>query len=449
MGWAVLKQKTVKIGYQLVKGRFQKYEEIPNDWIWTSIGKECKLTSGSTPSREHPEFFDGKILWVNSSELDYNIIEETEQHITDPAVKEAQLQIHPPGTFLIAITGLEALGTRGRCAILGKEATTNQSCMAFYPSEKLISNFLYYHYQFFGESIISQLAQGTKQQSLNGKLVKSIPIAIPPTTTEQEKIVSILSNIDELIKKQQQLIDESQKLKNGEMQKLLFSGIGNEKKKSQTIKTRFKENIKIPSTWKYKPLGNVVKILSGHYFPFSEFSEKGTPVLKIDNVMYGNMEWDNVTFLDQKHIKKYEELLLKENDIVLALNRPITNNQVKVSRIQKEDIPTILYQRVGKFIFTDKTMDMMFFYQFLRGGFFKNFLSRILIGTDQPYVKTTELLRQEFPYPSDNEEQKKIGLILSNLDLLIENEKQYKAKLEKIKRGLMQQLLTGQKRVKI
>ena len=52
-------------------------------------------------------------------------------------------------------------------------------------------------------------------------------------------------------------------------------------------------------------------------------------------------------------------------------------------------------------------------------------------------------------YPVNKKEQQKISSILSNLDLLIQQEKQYKEKLEKIKRGLMQQLLTGKTRVKV
>ncbi len=89
------------------------------------------MTSGSTPSRTHPEYFQGNIPWVSSGELNHGIILDTKEHITITAVKETNLKILQKGTFLIAITGLEALGTRGRCAILGTDATTNQSNMAY------------------------------------------------------------------------------------------------------------------------------------------------------------------------------------------------------------------------------------------------------------------------------------------------------------------------------
>jgi len=55
-----------KQGYKVVIGRFKIPHEIPEPWEWTTIGNECELTSGSTPSRSHPEFFTGNILWVNS-----------------------------------------------------------------------------------------------------------------------------------------------------------------------------------------------------------------------------------------------------------------------------------------------------------------------------------------------------------------------------------------------
>src|SRR5437016_4943731 len=124
------------------------------------------MGSGSTPSRTRPDFYDGNILWVTSGELDYNVILDTAEKITSDAVKDANLKLFPAGTFLLAITGLEAAGTRGRCAILGKPATVNQSCMAFEVTDKVNTLFLFHFYLLYGEKIAFSFAQGTKQQSL-------------------------------------------------------------------------------------------------------------------------------------------------------------------------------------------------------------------------------------------------------------------------------------------
>ena len=186
--------------FKKVELLFGQTLEIPKTWTWTTIGKECRLKAGATPSRRHPEYFTGDILWVTSGELDYNIIKNTNEKITKEAMMKTNLEIHPPGIFMIAIAGLEAAGTRGRCAILGKDATINQSCLAFHPKSKILSEFLLYFYQLYSEKIIFSLAQGTKQQSLNKNLVDSIQIALPPLV-EQKRIVEILSNVEEQITK--------------------------------------------------------------------------------------------------------------------------------------------------------------------------------------------------------------------------------------------------------
>jgi type I restriction enzyme S subunit len=76
-------------------------------------------------------------------------------------------------------------------------------------------------------------------------------------------------------------------------------------------------------------------------------------------------------------------------------------------------------------------------------------LAKILIGSDQPYVRTTELLKQHFALPKEKLEQQQIATILSNVNLQLQKQQEYKSQLETLKKGLMQKLLTGQIRVKV
>ena len=99
----------------------------------------------------------------------------------------------------MAITGLEAAGTRGNCALLGFDTTLNQSCMALFPKKDLLtSDFLFQWYRKVGEEYGLNYTQGTKQQSYNAELIKILPISLP-LVTEQKKIASYLSNLDHLI----------------------------------------------------------------------------------------------------------------------------------------------------------------------------------------------------------------------------------------------------------
>ena len=100
-------------------------------------------------------------------------------------------------------------------------------------------------------------------------------------------------------------------------------------------------------------------------------------------------------------------------------------------------------------IFTPKkenNVDPYFLQQILI--YFRPLIVSLAEGSGQPNISQDFLKKFKIPFPPYPEQQK-IASILSNLDLLIQQEKQYKEKLEKIKRGLMQQLLTGQTRVEV
>lgn len=292
---------------------------------------------------------------------------------------------------------------------------------------------------------IQSTCKTTSLTSIDQGIIEKIPIPTPPLQ-EQQKIASILSNIDNLITNTQKIIEQTKSVKKGLMQKLLTKGIGH--KKFKKVKWLFGKKIEIPEDWKLNQLSTFVTIQSGEYFTFDEFSEKGIPVLKIDNVMHGKVDWETKTFLDKKYLDSHKEIVLNQGEIVLALNRPITHCLVKVARLSLEDIPSILYQRVGRFLFKNSQINKNFFYIFLNSPLFKKILSAILIGSDQPYVRTTELLTKSILCPSFPEQQK-IATILSNVDLQITSQTQYKEKLERLKKSLMQKLLTGEVRVTV
>lgn len=200
--------------------------EIPEDWAcytFNDVVDSC--SSGATPYRGNKYFYKGTNRWITSGELNYCIINDTIEKISDEAIKKSNLNVHPQGTFLMAITGLEAAGTRGACGIVGRPATTNQSCMAIYPNEKLSSAYLYYWYVHNGENLAFKYCQGTKQLSYTAGLIKKIPLYIPTIKEEQTAIAAILSDMDNELQALTQKLDKARALKQGMMQQLLTGKI--------------------------------------------------------------------------------------------------------------------------------------------------------------------------------------------------------------------------------
>lgn len=192
------------------------------EWSRKPLGRLIvQCFSGATPSRNRPDYFKGNIHWITSGELNYSVITDTAEKISSEAVKRTNLAIVPQGTFLMAITGLEAEGTRGACGIVGVPSTTNQSCMAVFPTADLITKYLFYYYLFRGKSLAFQYCQGTKQQSYTAKLVKQLPIDLPPTIAEQSAIAEVLTDMDAEITALEQRREKTRALKQAMMQELL------------------------------------------------------------------------------------------------------------------------------------------------------------------------------------------------------------------------------------
>ena len=184
-----------------------RFSGFNNEWKKYLLGDVIEsFVNGQTPSRNVDSYWNGNIPWVSSGELNYNYISSTMEQITEEGMKNANLKLIPAGTFLIAITGLEAAGTRGSCAILNIDATTNQSCMALFPKkDKLTTKFLYYWYLKVGECYGIKYTQGTKQQSYNKEILEKLPIILPVKIEEQNKLTNFFSllnrKIDALQKK--------------------------------------------------------------------------------------------------------------------------------------------------------------------------------------------------------------------------------------------------------
>ncbi|BBC41099.1 restriction endonuclease subunit S [Photobacterium damselae subsp. piscicida] len=190
------------------------------DWDEKKLGDFYKnLSTGMTPSRKVSEYFKGDNLWITSGELNFGFVNDTKEKITAEAIKDTSLKIYPAGTFFIAITGLEAPGTRGRCAINAVPATTNQSCMAFERLELVDTNFLYFWYKNYSEAFYCKYAQGTKQQSFNNKLVEGIPINLP-VKAEQTKIADFLSGIEQKIGLVNSELEKAKEWKKGLLQQM-------------------------------------------------------------------------------------------------------------------------------------------------------------------------------------------------------------------------------------
>ena len=230
-----------------LRGEPQKETEIgpvPESWELKPLCDHFSVVSGGTPSRRISEFWhNGAIPWVKTTEIDYHVIQETEEYITQAGLDQSAAKLLPPGTLLLAMYGQGV--TRGKVAILGIEATCNQACAAIRPNDCLVDAKYLYHFLFCRYESIRQLAHGGQQQNLNLEIVRNLPIVIPEDKDSQREIVAILDAIDrkiDLHRKKHAVLEDLFKVL---LQKLMTGEI----RVADLDLARFKERFSDPSTF--------------------------------------------------------------------------------------------------------------------------------------------------------------------------------------------------------
>ena len=170
---------------------------VSESWEVTKIGVIAQLKSGGTPSRKNPAYWDGgDINWIKTGEIDYCEIVRTAEKITKSGLEDSSAKLFPAGTLLLAMYGQGV--TRGKVAITGIEAATNQACAAIFPHAKVRTMYLYYFLE-YNYDTIRNFAHGANQKNLSAELIKSFPIAYPATAREQNEIAETLGIIDRTV----------------------------------------------------------------------------------------------------------------------------------------------------------------------------------------------------------------------------------------------------------
>ncbi|MBN9354607.1 MAG: restriction endonuclease subunit S, partial [Hyphomicrobium denitrificans] len=89
----------------------------------------------------------------------------------------------------------------------------------------------------------------------------------------------------------------------------------------------------------------------------SWFSKAGVRLLRNANIGHSEIRWNDVVHLPEDRLPEFERFRLNEGDIVLTLDRPFIVTGTKVARISADDLPSLLLQRVGRFVETSSGLD--------------------------------------------------------------------------------------------
>jgi type I restriction enzyme, S subunit len=253
-----------------------------------------------------------------------------------------------------------------------------------------------------------------------------------PTLPEQKQIVSILSNVDDTIQKTDQIIKQTQRLRQGLIDQIVQKGI------RITLFT-YTKNQPIPAKHQLVKLHEAVQINPKYQWD----QNKEYPFVEMAAI---NKETKIIDYLGSRKLDSGYSVF-KNDDVLFAHITPSTEHgKVTLAKDFKEIGLGSTELTVLK---PKEIVDKDFLSYYVQTSTVRNFaVSQMEGSTGRQRVPTKVFTKDLYILLLPLPEQKQIASILSNIDTQIQKEKLYKSNLERLKKGLMQKLLTGQIRVK-
>lgn len=374
---------------------------IPQEWEVRSLDYFGDIYSGGTPDTEVAEYWNGDIAWCTPSDitkLDTKYIESTEVKITAKGLKESSATLLPPRSIVVCTRA-----TIGSAAICNTEIATNQGFKNIITNETANPEWLYYNI-IYSKPRLVRLGCGSTFLEVSKKDFSRFKI-VAPLLEEQRKIAEVLGVWDEAIEKQARLIEKLALRKRGLMQRLLSA------------------KLRLPGfsePWKKVKVGEICLIKKGKPLSFSQIKEGIYPVIAGGKTSpYSHNEYTDERVITISASGAYAGFV-----------------SFHESKIWASDC-SVIYPRNGLSV-------LKYIYALL--SYKQSYIYSLQVGGAQPHVFPKDISNIIVNIPKEKE-QTAIAEVLTAADREIELAKEKLERLRRQKRGLMQQLLTGKKRV--
>jgi type I restriction enzyme S subunit len=413
-----------------VKKGYKKTEVgiIPDIWSVKPLGEITNLVTNGfvgTATTHYSEALDS-ILYIQGYNVEANSFKfQGIKRVTSEFHKQHQKSSLKEGDLLTIQTGDVGLTT-----IVPKELE-GSNCHAliisrFKPSIVFPKFYVQYFNSTEGRARLKELETGTTMKHLNvgDMLFWNVPV---PTLAEQKAIATALSDVDELIKNLEKLITKKKAIKQGAMQQLLTPPDKGGKRLEG-----------FSGEWETKLLGEIGHCIIGLTYSPDNVVSDGTLVLRSSNV-----QENKLAFNDNVYVNSLipDNLRVREGDILICVRNGSRQLIGKCAILDK----SVDGQTFGAFMSVFRTEYSTFVFQLFQSNDIKRQIDENL-GATINQITNKVLNSFSIPFPTI-EEQKAIAEILSDIDSEIERLEIKRAKYQRIKQGMMQELLTGKTRL--
>ncbi len=414
-----------------------KKMSIPEDWNLVAIEKVAEdFISGGTPDTNVDDYWEGDIPWTTNAYVNGPFFSNGKRKITEKGLENSSANVVPKGNLLF--------GTRvnvGNVALNEVDMAISQDITGILLDKEGISNEFVMWFLYNAEPILRQFEQGSTIKGMLVDDLKKFEIPLPPLP-EQRRIAEILSTVDDTIQKTDEVIEKAERLKKGLMQDLLTKGIGHDEFKEVQIGPK---TVEIPEKWNVERLEDACqeKPKYGANSSSIDYDDSLPRYIRITDISEdGHLKDDEKRSIPKEEAKGY---FLEENNLVFARSGATVG---KTYLYDNKDGKCAYAGYLIRYKLDPNIIFPRFAFYYTHSWIYYSWVKSMIRATSQPNINSQEYSSLKFVLPPLSE-QKEIANIIDTLDNKIQKEKSYKEKLEKLKKGLMQDLLTGKVRLNV
>lgn len=291
-----------------------------------------------------------------------------------------------------------------------------------------------YFYYWFSKNFYAEVAKYTAKSSVDSvrrQMIAGMVISLP-SAEEQEKIVGVLSDVDTLITDLQKLIRKKKDIRQGTMQMLVTGKKRLDGFDGEWVKINLSKNSKLKARIGWQGLTTAEYLDEGYSYLITGTDFKD-----------GQIDWNGCHYVDYNRYEQDPNIQVSNGDLLLTKDGTIG----KVAYVADLTRPATLNS--GVFLvkpITDAYIAHFMFYV-LESSVFKDFLQQLSAGSTINHLYQKDLVKFELYVPPTKEEQEAIAGILFDMDSDIHRLEKKLSKYQKIKQGMMEELLTGKVRL--
>jgi len=414
----------------------------PHHWTRTRLGDVSTITLGGTPSTEVNAFWGGNVPWMSSGDVHQRRIRDVPGRITEAGLASSNATLIEPPAVAVALAGQGR--TRGTVALVETRLCANQSVALITGRPGYLHTGFLFHELGNRYEELRARSSGGGRAGLSRRVLAAVPMCLPPIG-EQRHIAEVLDTVDVVIRDTERLIAKLRRTADGLLAALLTVGLGEDGQLRDPSEqpAEFTMGLLglIPRRWVLAPLCELTDpsapirygiVQSGRYVP------GGQPVLTI-----GDLSGDFSSGLHRTaaHIDAmYARSRVRGSDVILSIKGTIGRVAVVPEWFEGN-----ISRDLARLRFT-KGMSPRFVFHYLRGALGQRRLQLAVVGTTRAEISIHVLRRLVLPRP-DPEEQEAIVDRLDCAEVRIAREEAVLRKLKLLRRGLADDLLSGQARV--